>query len=426
MQTNETNDLDNRDESTEQNDPKNLMNAQKIEEEPEDWNFDWNNENKPDDQTDRQLAQDLVNMSRGIDEIKKRTQVAVDRAQRYLSVTRDRQSLDELLKENAFVCPTKLPSAKIPAFLPIQARPVGARLVSTRFITFINLKGGVGKTTLSANLAAAFASGNYKLPSGETGRPLNVLAVDLDFQGTLSQRCLSKGSYSDALNKQWTSSSLLRFPGKDPSRFDLPAFPFVNQPKRAMVIPADENLDNADYHHQTLLTLNKKETRFYYRFWFHNELFFKKFDLVVFDCPPRLTASSICALTASDYAFMPCAPDYFDISAVNRTVNWIGTLQKNLDLRLRIAGIILNRTNKATSLSQNEKARKEKLETMIKEAYERFPQCDTGIRPYILDHFIPRRSGENNSINGAAGEPLPGETQDIFGGLASEIHRRIY
>ncbi len=46
-------------------------------------------------------------------------------------------------------------------------------------IAVMNLKGGVGKTTLTANLGAMFS------------RSKRVLLVDLDYQGSLTSMCLS-------------------------------------------------------------------------------------------------------------------------------------------------------------------------------------------------------------------------------------------
>ena len=66
----------------------------------------------------------------------------------------------------------------VPEFVPRGDR-------QTRFVTFLNLKGGVGKTTLVANLGATYAV-------GVTGKRLRVLLVDLDYQGTLSNLCVSE------------------------------------------------------------------------------------------------------------------------------------------------------------------------------------------------------------------------------------------
>lgn len=378
------------------------------------------------DPAGRRMAQEILKIEKEISEIQRKFQPTAQWAEQYLRTSQNRPSLDKLLKENSFVHPTKLAAQKIPPFYSIQERPLSERHVSTRFITFINLKGGVGKTTLSANLAAAFSSGNYHLPNKKKGKPLKVLAVDLDFQGTLSQRCLSKESYSAAMQQKLTSSLLLEFPGRGADRHSLPVYPFINRPQTAAVIPAEENLDAIDYRKQALLSLNQKETRYYYRLWFHHEQVFQNYDLVIFDCPPRLTTSSVCALVAADYAFIPSSPELFDTSAVSRTISWIGDLQNNLSLCVRIAGIILNRTNKAPSLSQKEHSQRGVLESKLKEIYKNFPNSVTGDISPILNQFVPRRAGESSSINGAIGEALPGEKIEFFGDLASEIYQRIY
>src|SRR5262245_38848531 len=48
---------------------------------------------------------------------------------------------------------------------------------NARFVSLLNLKGGVGKTTLAANLGVCLAL---------MDKPLKVLLIDLDFQATLS------------------------------------------------------------------------------------------------------------------------------------------------------------------------------------------------------------------------------------------------
>ena len=237
---------------------------------------------------------------------------------------------------------------------------------------------------------------------------------------------MSRESYSESISQQQTSSLLLEFPGRDAHRRALPVYPFINRPQTAAVISADDKLDVVDYRKQALLSLNMKETRYYYRLWFHHEQVFQNYDLVIFDCPPRLTTSSVCALVAADYAFIPSSPELYDTHSVARTISWIGELQKNLALCVRIAGIIFNRTNKAPSLSKNEISQRDVLEGKLKECYKSFPNCITGDQPPILNQFVPRRSGEGSSINGAIGEALPGEDLDFFGDLASEIYQRIY
>jgi Flp pilus assembly CpaE family ATPase len=80
-----------------------------------------------------------------------------------------RQRFDDLQKIDTDVwIAATAGNMPIPRFVHREKR-------TTRFVTFLNLKGGVGKTTIAANLAAAYAT-------GVLGDKLRVLAVDLDYQ----------------------------------------------------------------------------------------------------------------------------------------------------------------------------------------------------------------------------------------------------
>jgi chromosome partitioning protein len=57
---------------------------------------------------------------------------------------------------------------------------------SIPIITIANLKGGVGKTTIAANLVAYFSEQRRR-----DGSPLKILVIDLDYQGSLSVMLLS-------------------------------------------------------------------------------------------------------------------------------------------------------------------------------------------------------------------------------------------
>ena len=54
--------------------------------------------------------------------------------------------------------------------------------MSIPVIAFFNNKGGVGKTTVAGNLLSYFAK----------KRGLRVLVIDLDYQGSLSGKCLDR------------------------------------------------------------------------------------------------------------------------------------------------------------------------------------------------------------------------------------------
>lgn len=375
------------------------------------------------------LGQEIQELNSMFNEVRKRLDVVQEQVCHLLEHTQNTDSILDRLNErdsSLWLEPTRLSSDKIPPFIPISQRPVETRGVSTRFLSFINLKGGVGKTTISANLAAAFAAGNYKLPSGKPGLPLKILIIDLDFQGTLSQRCVSQDLLQQATNQQTTSARLLTPPKEPTAGAIVLSVPFIHQTQTAQVVTADEKLDQEDFKQQAKLALKIEETRYQYRNWFHKNKIFHNYDLILFDCPPRLTSSTVCSLVASDFVFIPTAPDSFDIPAANRTINWIGRMQKNLNLSVRIAGIILNRTNKINGLSSGENSKKIDLDLFVQDFLLRFPNCDPGKRPVILNCNIPRRAGENDQINGKKDEPLPGESKEYFNELATEVFERIF
>ncbi|MDD3586333.1 MAG: AAA family ATPase, partial [Thermoguttaceae bacterium] len=188
--------------------------------------MDSQNETKP----RQQLLDELNDLENDFNQMRKR----FDELKSDLTLVLEHiQSNDTLLEKldmrdvSVWAEPTKCEQSEIPPFVPIENRPLGKRGVSTRFVSMINLKGGVGKTTLSANLAAAYAAGNYKQPAGQPGTPLKVLVIDLDFQGTLSQRCIGGETLNQAMASHATSARLLYPPKAKTTKAKELVVPFI-------------------------------------------------------------------------------------------------------------------------------------------------------------------------------------------------------
>jgi len=328
-----------------------------------------------------------------------------------------------------------LPLKKIPPFIPISERSSQNHSKSTRFISFINFKGGVGKTTLTANLAAAFATGNYRVgSSGKQGSKLRVLIVDLDFQGTLSDRCAENRPIINAIKEGKTSARLLTPPKLSKLTLEDLILDVIKL-DGASIISSCDDLDLEDNEHFIKLAFKRRDIRYCYRLWFHQQQVFDSYDLVIFDCPPRKTASSICALAASDFVFIPTALEAFDINSVNRTINWLIKLRHNLKLPLKIAGIIFNRTMYDGEFTPTEAEHKKKLEDLLQNTFSSNSDIikayvkENGT-PSIFDSYVPKRQG-SNSINGDRGDVLPGsltksKTYPFFTDVVSETYERIY
>jgi len=328
-----------------------------------------------------------------------------------------------------------LPLKRIPPFIPISERSSKNHSKSTRFISFINFKGGVGKTTLTANLAAAFATGNYRDNSNmDKASKLRVLIVDLDFQGTLSDRCVENRPLINAIKEGKTSARLLTPPKLSKITLEDLALDIVRLDGASIVSSCDE-LDLGDNEHFIKLAFKRRDIRYCYRLWFHQQQVFASYDLVIFDCPPRKTASSICALAASDFVFIPTAPEMFDINSVNRTISWLIKFKHNLKLPLKIGGIIFNRTTYYGKFTPAETEYKEKLKVSLQNIFSLNSNVmKTYVKengtPSIFQSYVPKRQG-SSSINGDRGDVLPGaltKSKDypFFTDVATEMYERIY
>jgi cellulose biosynthesis protein BcsQ len=202
---------------------------------------------------------------------------------------------------------------------------------AVRFVTVINFKGGVGKTTLAANLGVTFAL---------MDRPLKVLAVDLDWQGTLSNICLEVGILKDYReNRKDSSARLLRdyktLTAKDVRRIAAP----MNKVPNGWVIAADNALEQENMQAQArfflsydrnnpALAAQAREVRFLFHRFFHDASFSGMYDLILFDCPPRLNPSVLNALTCSDFVVVPTKLDEKSVEAVPRTLTFLNRLGK--------------------------------------------------------------------------------------------------
>ena len=71
------------------------------------------------------------------------------------------------------------------------------KIGNTTVISFINLKGGVGKTTSAVNVAATLAKREIKSKSSERSKPASVLLIDLDPQSNASLTLLDKQQYKE-------------------------------------------------------------------------------------------------------------------------------------------------------------------------------------------------------------------------------------
>lgn len=184
-----------------------------------------------------------------------------------------------------------------------------------RTISIINLKGGVGKTVTSINMACELAR-----------RGRGVLLIDCDKQGNTS-KFMGCHSYE----KKSLSDILLGTAGIMEAVVDKP---FAGL--QVSVVPANMTLLNAD--RQILLdTTRPQQTRV------RDALVqaADKYDYCVIDCAPDVNISVINALVASDDVIIPVTIDEFAFDGIMEILGQIADVRKYYNPKLNFAGCLV-------------------------------------------------------------------------------------
>jgi cellulose biosynthesis protein BcsQ len=240
-------------------------------------------------------------------------------------------------------------------FEPLETR-------RTPIISVFNLKGGVGKSTLTANLGATLWGSAFKK---------RVLLIDLDYQGSLSRLCLDP-SRIDRLRTCRDMSD--RFLAKEPESdlLRLLAEPIADEEAedRAKIIATDEELQIAESRSQFRWLLDPSagsgdDIRYRLRSALHVPALSAKHDIVLCDCPPRLTTATINSLLASDYILVPTILDEISRESVPRVLKWLAVRRETLFPNLDLLGVVFNQARG----TGREKEIKVELAASVKDAW---------------------------------------------------------
>ena len=233
-----------------------------------------------------------------------------------------------------------------------------------KIISFINQKGGVGKTTSAVNTATYLA---------EMGK--FVLLVDLDPQGNATSGLgLDASSVKHTLYSAMTGHSNVR------------DAILRTQTDGLSVIPATGDLAGANVE---LIDVDKREFRLY-------EVLRQvrmDYDYIIIDSPPSLGLLTVNGLVASDALIIPVQAEYYALEGLGQLLETIDLVRQALQPNLQIMGAVITMYDRRNRLARQ----------VVRDMRQHFPG-------HVFDSVIPR------SVR-LAEAPSFGQAISVFDGL---------
>ena len=192
---------------------------------------------------------------------------------------------------------------------------------TTRIISLLNQKGGVGKTTTTVNLAAAIANAGHR-----------VLVVDLDPQTHLGLHFgIDEATVSvyDLLIEYETTVEQAR----------LKARPNIDLVTSEVDLAAAESELASKTNRHDLLKQKLDAIK-------------SEYDYILIDCPPSLGLLTINALAASNELIVPMQAHFLALQGVSRLFETVRLLVDGINPSLSVTGVVLCMFEGQTNLAK--------------------------------------------------------------------------
>lgn len=267
-------------------------------------------------------------------------------------------------------------------------------------ISFINMKGGVGKTTLCISIGEYLA--NYKNKK--------VLIIDIDPQFNATQSFMGKFDKIDeylSLVKQ--KKTIKRIFEVNSSIYDEDEL----IKKEDIIYSVYPNLDiipgdiNIMFEHNTVDNIRLIRIR---NFIEDNDLR-NTYDYILIDCPPTISMYTEASIMASTHYIMPMRIDQYSVLGSSNLLSIVSKLSRDQRLSIEPLGVIY--TDTAKKLTKKTRTIKTAIET------------EKGIRDlyFFNNHFSRIRNLQvGQQLNFASAYS---QSKDIIDRICSELESRL-
>lgn len=235
-------------------------------------------------------------------------------------------------------------------------RPIDTNKGGIPIISIATMKGGVGKTTMVANLAAHL---------DQIGK--RVLLIDFDYQGSLSTMVTSftgesvRATKSDDLISGETpiteilQSAISLGPKLSKTSIITSYYEFSDTETNVMLdwLRPSNSERGEDVRFRLTALLSTPEVQ-------------KSYDYILIDTPPRFTTSTINALCASTHLIIPSILDQMSAEAAVYFSRDIAAMRSKLFPNLQFLGLIPTFTYRADTLTIREQGIVDYLEAALK------------------------------------------------------------
>ncbi len=182
----------------------------------------------------------------------------------------------------------------------------------------------MGKTTTAINLAAALGAAER-----------STLLIDIDPQGNATSgvgldKAMLQNSIYDLLINEADPSALIVDTGH----------PYLH------ILPSTTDLAGAELELAAAIGRELKLKQAL-------ELLADRYQYILIDCPPSLNLLTVNAMTAADSVLIPLQCEFYAMEGLSQILNTIRLVQKGLNPRLRVEGILLTMADARNNLSKD-------------------------------------------------------------------------